>query len=58
VQDTFWFVDDSLHLRADQETDRLYRWSVQVVRKGTDSSGDDVFVPLSSSSEEWSFYWE
>jgi RNA polymerase subunit RPABC4/transcription elongation factor Spt4 len=58
VQEMFWFVVESLYLRADQETDRLYRWSVRVVRKETDSNGEAVFVPLSSSSEERSFYWE
>ena len=57
LQQTFWFVDDGLYLRADQETDRVYYWSVRLVRKGTDSEGNEVYVALSSSSEEWSFFW-
>jgi RNA polymerase subunit RPABC4/transcription elongation factor Spt4 len=57
LQQTFWFVDQALFLRADQETDRIYYWSVRVVRKGTDAEGNAAFSPLSPSSEEWSFYW-
>jgi hypothetical protein len=50
-------MDKALYLQADQETDRVYYWSVQVVRKGIDEDGDESFVPLSMSSEERSFYW-
>jgi len=57
VQETYWWVDDALYLQADQETDRVYYWSVQVVRKGIDDEGSEVFIPLSESSAERSFYW-
>jgi hypothetical protein len=57
LQQTFWFVDDALYLRADQETDRIYFWSVRLVREGIDAEGNDIYDPLSSPSEEWSFYW-
>lgn len=57
IQGTFWFVDESLYLRADQTTDRLYYWSVRLVQKGTDAEGNESFVPLSPSSEEWIFHW-
>jgi hypothetical protein len=57
LQQTFWFVDNALYLRADQETDRIYHWSVRVVQQGTDDEGNDVYLPLSPPSEEWSFYW-
>lgn len=57
VQDTFWWVDKALYLQADQETDRVYYWSVRVVRKEMDADGNETFVPLSPSTEEWSFYW-
>jgi hypothetical protein len=58
IQETFWFVDDALYLRADQETDRVYFWTVTIVRQGTDDEGMQTYLPLSSSSEEWSFYWK
>jgi len=57
VQATYWWVDDALYLQADQETGRVYYWSVSVVRKETDADGKESFVPLGPSSEEWSFYW-
>jgi hypothetical protein len=57
VQETFWWVSDELYLRADQETDRVYFWSVRLVRKGVDAEGNEVYTPLSPSSEEWSFHW-
>ena len=57
VQETFWFVDKGLYHQADQETDRVYYWNVRVVRKETDADGNENVIPLSSASEEWSFYW-
>lgn len=57
VQDTAWFMPDSLYLRADQETDRLYTWSVRLARRTTDANGNARFVPFSPESEEWSFHW-
>jgi len=57
VQETYWWVDLGFYLQADQETDRLYYWSVRIVHKGTDASGNEVITPLSSPSEERSFYW-
>jgi hypothetical protein len=57
VQETHWYVDSALYLQADQETDRVHYWSVRIVRKETDSEGNDVIVPLGPSSEEWTFYW-
>ncbi len=57
VQETFWWVDKALYLQADQETDRVYYWTVQVVKKGIDEDGDEIFVPLSMPSTESSFYW-
>jgi len=57
VQATSWFVDGSLHLRADQETDRIYDWSVQVAREESDDGGQVTFTPLSPSGSERSFHW-
>jgi hypothetical protein len=57
VQATSWFVDEALYLRADQETDRLYDWSVRSARKETNESGQEQYAPLSPPSEERSFYW-
>ncbi len=57
VQETYWWVDEGLYLQADQETDRVYYWSVRVVRKVVGEDEEETFVPLSPSSEEWSFYW-
>jgi len=58
IQDTRWFVDRSLHLRADQITERIYLWSVRLARKGTDASGNITYVPFSPSSGERSFHWK
>jgi len=58
VQETSWFVPEALYLRADQETDRAYYWSVQVVQSQTDADGNASYVPLSLSSEERSFHWK
>jgi len=57
VQATSWFVDESLYLRADQETDRVYDWSVQLAREETDESGQETFSPFSPSGGERSFHW-
>jgi len=57
VQETFWWVDKSLFLKADQETDRVYYWSVRLARQKTGSDGEKQYVPFSPGSEEWSFYW-
>jgi hypothetical protein len=57
VQSASWFVDEALYLAADQETDRIYHWSVRLVRKTTDADGNVEYVPLSGSSPERSFYW-
>jgi hypothetical protein len=61
VQRTFWWVDKSLYLEADQSTDldldRVYYWRVVVVRETEDSEGNVQRNPLSPSSEEWSFHW-
>lgn len=58
VQTWQWFVDQALHLQADQETNRAYFWSVRVVQKVTDASGKTTYVPLSLASEERVFYWK
>jgi hypothetical protein len=57
VQTTSWFVDEVLHLRADQETDRVYGWSVRLAREETGEGGADQYSPFSPPSEERSFYW-
>jgi RNA polymerase subunit RPABC4/transcription elongation factor Spt4 len=57
VQQTFWWVEESLYLQADQETGRVYYWSVRLARQATDEEGNETFVPLGPASEEWSFYW-
>jgi hypothetical protein len=57
IQATSWFVDSALHLRADQETDRLYDWSVAVARKSTGENGQEVLTPFSPPSTERSFHW-
>jgi hypothetical protein len=46
-----------LYGEADQETNRVYYWSVRVVRMGTDDEGREIYVPLSPPSEERRFYW-
>lgn len=58
VQATEWFVDKSLYLQADQETQRLYRWSVRLVWRTAGSGGEAEYVVLSPSSAEFSFYWQ
>jgi hypothetical protein len=57
VQTWQWFVDKDLHLKADQETNRAYRWKVRAVQQGTDAAGTTIYVPLSLESEERVFYW-
>lgn len=57
VQQSFWFMDNALHMQADQETDRVYDWSVRLVRQETDSDGEEQYVPFGLNSEEWSIYW-
>jgi hypothetical protein len=57
VQDTLWFMPESLYLRADQETDRLYAWSVDLARRKTDANDNVRFEPFSPASEEWTFHW-
>ena len=57
IQATFWFVDSSLYLRADQETDRMYSWSVQLAREEPSESGQQAYAPFSPFSEERSFRW-
>lgn len=56
-QETFWYVQ-GIYLKADQETGRLYHWSVRVVREGTGTGGKAVYVPLSPASQEWAFSWK
>ncbi len=58
VQQTHWWVDKSLYLKADQETGRTYRWSVQVVMRRIAEDGSVTFVPISPVSAEWSFTWQ
>jgi len=58
VQGTFWWVDGSLYLQADQETEFVYYWSVRLVRQEADAEGNETYTPISPPSEEWSFYWK
>jgi hypothetical protein len=58
LQATSWFVPEEFYLRADQETDRVYYWSVRLARKATTSEGAPDYVPISPASEERSFYWK
>jgi RNA polymerase subunit RPABC4/transcription elongation factor Spt4 len=58
VRTSEWFVDDALHLEADQETGRLYRWSVRLVRLRSGSGADAEYEMLSPPSEELTFYWQ
>jgi hypothetical protein len=58
VQQTYWFVHQTLYLQADQETGRIYYWSVRLVRKQIGSGGAEVYVPFSPASEERSFSWK
>ena len=57
VQETHWYLDDLLHLRADQETGRIYYWTVRLARRQTDSAGNTTYATFSAPSEEFSFYW-
>ncbi len=57
VQEASWWVDQSLYLEADQETDRVYYWSVWIARKGTDAEGNEIYLPLGPASLERRFYW-
>jgi RNA polymerase subunit RPABC4/transcription elongation factor Spt4 len=58
IQGLYWFVDNGLYLRADQETERVYFWSVRVAHKTSRQDGSTTYAPLSAPSEEWSFYWK
>jgi RNA polymerase subunit RPABC4/transcription elongation factor Spt4 len=58
VQETHWYVDGLLYLRADQETGRIYYWTVRLARRQTDSEGNTTFVAFSDPSEERTFYWK
>lgn len=57
VQETQLFMGEDLYLRADQETQRIYRWTVQLVRQQTNAEGNTTYFPLSPLSEESFFYW-
>jgi len=57
LQETQWWVDEALYLRADQETGRAYHWWVAVARQESDSEGNQSYVLLGSPSEEQTFYW-
>ncbi len=58
VQRLSWFVDAGLYLRADQETERIYYWSVSLARKTTDAEGNEQYTPLGPPSEERTFFWK
>lgn len=58
VQQTYWYVDKQLYLRADQETERIYYWSVRLARRTANADGVTEFVPFSAPGEERSFYWK
>jgi hypothetical protein len=58
VQSTSWFVDAWLYLQADQESGRLYHWTVRIARRGNDAQGNNIFIPLSPSSEARTFSWK
>jgi RNA polymerase subunit RPABC4/transcription elongation factor Spt4 len=58
VQETHWWVDKGLYLQADQETGRVYYWSVQLAQKAVEADGTETYLPLGPSSEERSFYWK
>jgi hypothetical protein len=57
VQRTFWYMDQTLYLRADQVTERVYEWSVRLVRKEVDAEGNETLIPLGPASEEMFFHW-
>ncbi|MBN1659554.1 MAG: zinc ribbon domain-containing protein [Anaerolineae bacterium] len=58
VQRTSWFVDDGLYARASQQTERAYHWSLRLVRREVADDGSERYVPLSSLSDERTFYWK
>jgi len=58
VQRPSWFVSKLLHGKADQESERLYTWSVRLVRKHTADDGTDEFTSISGWSEERAFHWK
>jgi len=58
LQSTSWVVDPALYPLADLSTGRVYYWSVRLARRETNAEGQEVFVPLSPPSEEWSFSWK
>lgn len=57
IQNSHWIVDSALYPLADLAGGRVYYWSVRLARRETDANGNEVFVPLSPPSEEWSFSW-
>ena len=58
VQRPSWFVSKMLHGKADQESERIYTWSVRLVRKRTADDGTDTYLPISAWSEERTFHWK
>lgn len=58
VQRPAWFVSKMLHGKADQESNRMYTWSVRLVRKRTADDGTEEYVPISGFSEERTFHWK
>ena len=58
VQETFWFVDRALYLRADLDTEREYLWSVGIVQRQLGADEDATYVPLGPPSEERAFTWQ
>lgn len=58
VQQTYWYMDKLLYLRADLETERIYYWAVRLARQETGEGGETEFVPFSPPSEERFFYWK
>ena len=58
VQEPYWYVQkDALYGKADQQTGRAYYWSVRLARKGVGADGKETYIPFSSHSAEWVFYW-
>jgi len=58
VQRPAWFVSKMLHGKADQESERMYTWSVRLVRKRTADDGTDEYTSISGWSEERAFQWK
>jgi hypothetical protein len=58
LQQTYWYIDSLLYLRADQETGRIYYWTVRLARGQTSAEGSTTYIPLSPPSEERYFYWK